>query len=77
VLISYIRQAAKSAIDSLEPAEVSWRTEIIPAVRVIGEQQISEIMILADKTTQRARRLAVSLFPIAALSLILLLLFVL
>jgi putative membrane protein len=76
-LISYIREATKSALDSLEPAEVSWRTEMIPAVRVIGEQQISEIMILADKTTQRARRLAVSLFPTSALLLILLLLFLL
>ncbi len=76
-LISYIREAAKSALESLEPAEVSWRTEIIPAVRVIGEQQISEIMIVADKTTQRARRLAVSLFPTAALFLALLLLFLL
>jgi putative membrane protein len=76
-LISYIREAAKRALDSMEPAEVSWRTETIPAVRVIGEQQISEITIVADKTTQRARRLAISLFPIASLLLILLLLFLL
>ncbi len=76
-LINYIRKAANNALSSLEPAEVSWRTEIIPNIRVIGEQQISEITILADKTTQRARRLAVILFPIAALFLILLLLFLL
>jgi putative membrane protein len=76
-LISYIREAAKSALESLEPAEVSWRTELIPDVRVIGEQQISEITIVADKTTQRARRLAVLLFPLAAFFLLLLLLFLL
>jgi putative membrane protein len=76
-LISYIREASKIALESMEPTEVSWRTETIPAVRVIGEQQISEIMIVADKTTQRARRLAMSLFPIASLFLILLLLFLL
>jgi putative membrane protein len=77
MLISYIREAARRALDSMELAEVSWRTETIPAVRVIGEQQISEMTILADKTTQRARRLAVSLFPPAALFLALLLLFLL
>lgn len=76
-LISYIRDAAKSALDTLEPAEVSWRTEIMPGIRVIGEQQISEITIVADKTTQRARRLAISLFPLAAFFLTLLILFLL
>ncbi len=76
-LISYIKQAAKRALDNLEPVEVSWRTETIPDVRVVGEQQISEITIMADKTTLRARRLAVSLFPMAAFFLILLLLFLL
>jgi putative membrane protein len=76
-LISYIRQAAKRALDNLEPVEVSRRTETIPDVRVVGEQQISEITIVADKTTQRARRLAISLFPLAAFFLTLLLLFLL
>lgn len=76
-LISYIREAATRALDNLEPVEVSWRTETIPDVKVIGEQQISELTIVADKTTKRARRLAISLFPIAALFLILLLLFLL
>jgi predicted neutral ceramidase superfamily lipid hydrolase len=76
-LISYIKQAAETALDNLEPVEVSWRTETIPDVRVVGEQQISEITVLADKTTERARRLAVSLFPLASIFLILLLLFLL
>jgi putative membrane protein len=76
-LISYIREAAKRALDDMEPSEVSWRTETIPNLRVVGEQQISEITIVADKTTQRARRLAISLFPISAFFLILLLLFLL
>jgi len=76
-LISYIRQAAKMALDSMEAVEASWRTEIIPDIRVIGEQQITEITIVADKTTQRARRLAISLFPVAAFFLTLLLLFLL
>jgi len=76
-LISYIKEATNRALDSMEPVEASWRTEVIPDVKVIGEQQITELTVLADKTTQRARRLAVSLFPTAAISLILLLLFLL
>jgi putative membrane protein len=76
-LISYITEATKHALESMEPVEASWRSEVIPDVKVIGEQQITELTVLADKTTQRARRLAVSLFPIASIVLVLLLLFLL
>ena len=76
-LISYIKEATNHALDNMEPAEASWRTEVIPDVKVIGEQQITELTVLADKTTQRARRLAISLFPVAAFFLTLLLLFLL
>ena len=76
-LINYIKEATNQAIDNMEPAYASWRTETIRDVKVIGEQQITEITALADKTTVRARRLALSLFPAAAIALILLLLFLL
>ncbi|MGW8288854.1 MAG: DUF2070 family protein, partial [Candidatus Bathyarchaeia archaeon] len=76
-LISYIIQATNKALDNLEPAEASWRTETIHDVKVIGEQQITELTVLADKTTERTKSLAISLFPAAAISLILLLLFLL
>ncbi|HSQ53070.1 MAG TPA: DUF2070 family protein, partial [Acidobacteriota bacterium] len=76
-LINYIIQATNKALDNLEPAEASWRTETIRDVKVIGEQQITELTVLADKTTERTKSLAISLFPAAAVSLILLLLFLL
>jgi len=76
-LISYIKEATNRALDSMEPVEASWRTEVIPAVKVIGEQQITELTVLADKTTERVKRVAVILFPTAAISLILFLLFLL
>ncbi|MBN1785116.1 MAG: DUF2070 family protein [Candidatus Bathyarchaeota archaeon] len=76
-LISYITQATNKALDNLEPAEASWRTETIRNVKVIGEHQITELTVLADKTTERTKSLAISLFPAAAFSLILLLLFLL
>ncbi len=74
-LINYVKEATNHALGSMEPVEASWCTKVIPNVKVIGEQQIKELTVLADKTTQRARRLAVSLFPMAAVSLTLLLLF--
>ena len=76
-LISYIKEATTQALGNLEPAEASWRTETIRDVKVIGEQQITEMTVLADKTTERTKSLALTLFPAAALSLILLLLFIL
>ena len=76
-LISYIKEATLHALERMEPAEASWLREVIPDVKVIGEQQITELTVLADKTTERAKRLAVSLLPTAAVALILLLLFLL
>jgi putative membrane protein len=75
-LISYIKEAASHALDNLEPVEVSWCTEVIPDVKVIGEQQITELTVLADKTTERVKRVALLLFPGAAVFMTLLLLFI-
>ena len=61
-LISYVRQAAMNALGDLESAKVSWRTETISGVRVIGEKQIGALCLLAEKTAREAKRLAVSLF---------------
>jgi len=71
-LINYIKQAATNALDNVEPAEASWRTEIIPNVNVIGEKQIETLCLVADKTAKQAKRLAVSLFSAASVLLILL-----
>jgi len=71
-LISYITEATNRALDSMEHVEASWRTETIRDVKVIGEQQITELTVLADKTTERVKRVAVILFPMAAISLLLL-----
>ena len=76
-LISYIKEAAKSALEDMEPAEVSWHTEVISDVKVIGEQQITELTVLADRTTERVKRVSIFLFPLTAVFLTLLLLFIL
>ena len=76
-LISYIKEATTLALGNLEPAEASWRTEVIPDVKVIGEQQITELTVLADKTTECVKRVAVIVFPAAAVLLTSLLVFLL
>lgn len=68
-LINYIKEATASALDNLEPVSVSWRTEIISDVKVIGEKQITELTVLADKTTECVKRVAVILFPAVAVTL--------
>jgi putative membrane protein len=74
-LINYIRHATINALENLEPAEASWRTEIIPNVNVIGEKRIEELCLLADRTAKQAKRLAMSLFSAASVLLILLFMF--
>jgi len=72
-LISYVRQATMNALSNLEPVEVSWRTETISGVRVIGEKQIGALCFLAEKTAREAKRLAVSLFSAIGVLLVVLL----
>ena len=74
-LINYIRQATVNALDNLEPAEASWRTEIIPNINVIGEKRIEDLSLVADRTAKQAKRLAVSLFSAASVLLIFLFMF--
>ncbi|MFZ7137476.1 MAG: DUF2070 family protein [archaeon] len=76
-LIGYIKDAVFEALRNLEPVTASWRTETINAVKVIGDQQITELTVLADKTTECVKRVAVVLFPSASLILTALLLFLL
>lgn len=72
-LINHIRQTAMDALSNLEPAEVSWCTERIHAVKVIGEKQIKNLCLLAEKTAKQARNLAASLFSATGVLLIVLL----
>jgi putative membrane protein len=65
-LIGYIKKATVLALERLEPATANWRTEVVPSVKVIGEQQITELTVLADKTTETVKRVAIILFPVAA-----------
>ncbi len=74
ILIDYIKQAARNALEDLEPAEAAWGTDTVSNVKVIGEQQIAAMSTLLDKAMKRARNLAISVFPLASAVLAVLLL---
>jgi len=75
-LVKYVKQAATDALANLERAEVAWCTETVAGVKVIGEKQIEAMCVLLDKSMKRAKKLAVSVFPIAGVILAALLLLV-
>ena len=74
-LIEYVREAAVKALNNLEPAKVSWRTETIPNIKVIGEKQIKALCTLTEKAAKQAKKLAVTLFPTVGILLTVLLAF--
>lgn len=65
--IENVKQAVIAALSDLEPAEVGWKTETVPNVKVIGEKQIESMCMLAEKATRRAKRLALLIFPIVGI----------
>jgi len=75
-LISYVKQVAADALANLEPAEVACGMETVSGVNVIGEKQIEAMCLLLDKSIKRAKKLAVSIFPIIGIVLVTLLLFI-
>ncbi|MDH5494517.1 MAG: DUF2070 family protein [Candidatus Bathyarchaeota archaeon] len=69
-LINYVKRAVREALSNMKPASADWRVGKVLHVRVIGEKQIKEISLLADKALQRAKKTAVPLFAAAGLLLI-------
>ena len=69
LLINYVKQAVVAALENLEPVQVAWRSETIPNVKIIGEQQIEAMCVLVDWTVKRAKKLAVAIFPLVGVAL--------
>lgn len=68
-LTSYVRQAAITASNDLEPAEVSWRIITVPNVKVIGEKHVETLCLVTEETAKKSKKLAVSLFSVAGVLL--------
>lgn len=75
-LLEHIKNAVQEALRNLEPVKTSWQTITVPNVKVIGAKQIEALTALTVKASKQAKKSAVILFPVAAVVMVLLLLFV-
>jgi putative membrane protein len=73
-LIDHIKNVVSESMKNLEPVKAGWRTTTVPNVKVIGAKKIEGLCTLTDKTMEKAKRLALTLFPIVSAVLIVLLL---
>jgi putative membrane protein len=75
-LISYIKEATRSALAKLESVGVTCHSITVSNVKVIGAKQLEALCLLIDKAIQRAKRAVLPVFGVSGLLLMLLLLFV-
>jgi predicted neutral ceramidase superfamily lipid hydrolase len=68
-LIKWVEHAVKEALGNMEPAEALWASTVVPNVKVVGEKQIEQLCLLAERTLERAKKLAALLFSSAGILL--------
>ena len=69
-VIEMVMEVVSKALERMEPASVGWQTIKVPAVKVIGERQIEIMGDIAHKAATRAKKAALTIFPIIGLILI-------
>lgn len=69
-LIELVKSTTREALNRLTPASFSWRVGQAQWIKVIGEKQIEELSLLADKALQKAKKRVVPLFTFAGAILI-------
>jgi putative membrane protein len=74
--ISYVMNAASSALADMELVGVSFSSVKVPNVKVVGAKQLESLCLLVDKTIRRAKESLIPVFGASGLLLMLLLLFV-
>jgi putative membrane protein len=72
-LISYVQEAAKTAVARLEHCKAGCLRMVVPEVRVIGKARLESLSMLVDKALQRAKQIVVPIFALEGLILMLLL----
>ncbi|MEM2110330.1 MAG: DUF2070 family protein, partial [Candidatus Bathyarchaeia archaeon] len=75
-LIEDVKKATVEALKTMEPSEVAWQKEIVPNVKVIGEQQIDNLSLLTDKVARKARWNSILIFSVLGIFLAALLLLI-
>lgn len=73
-VIELVEEVVSEAIRNMEPVSVSYQTVRIPSVKVIGTRQIEAMGLIAHRAAKRAKRAAITIFPIIGLVLVSLLL---
>ncbi|MEM2137113.1 MAG: DUF2070 family protein, partial [Candidatus Methanomethylicia archaeon] len=73
VIIGYILETAKRALENLEWARTGFRNMIAPNVKVIGRRSLENLTILIDKAVRRAKLSSIPIFGSSFLALILML----
>ena len=69
-IIGMVKKVVSKAFKEMEPVSAGWRTVKVPSVKVIGERQIEVMGIIAHKAARRAKKAALTIFPITGLALI-------
>ena len=75
-LMEYVKEATASALLSLDYSKVDCRNILIPKVKVIGEERLTTLSLLTERSLQKAKKAAIPLFGSVGLVLMLILLFV-
>ena len=68
-LVDYINTAAFAAISNLEPAKAVAGRVTVRNVKVIGEERVKALCLLADMAVERAKRIIIPVFGAAGLVL--------
>ena len=68
-LIKWVEHAVEEALGNMEPAEALWTSTVVPNVKVVGEKQIEQLCLLAERTLEQAKKLAALLFSSAGILL--------
>lgn len=68
-LIGYIKKATLAALSDLERAKAAARSITVPDVKVIGEEKLEALCLLADRTVQKAKEIVVPIFATTSLLL--------
>jgi putative membrane protein len=64
-LIGYVKKAAVEAISDLERVKAACRVVTVQNVKVIGEEQLTTLCLLVEKTLQKAKKVVVPIFSVA------------
>lgn len=64
-LIGYIKRAAVKAISDLERVKAACRVVTVQNVKVIGEERLTTLCLLVEKTLQKAKKIVVPIFLVA------------